>query len=229
MFLYAPISNSGNSNLKHVPLFKCDSKYNFTCNDGSCVKMVERCDNVPNCEDMSDEYDCQILMLDTHTYRKQYPPIADMDHHVDVKVGAYIINIGNFDDLAMTYSVKFVLKLKWYDHHLTYAYLKDDYHENMLGYEMKHAIWLPPLSLNNTEGNIWVSVDEPSSKVYILKEAKPVVAPATKLDEVHYYSGHENELYFTDEYEPKFSCSFDLACFPFDTQVCGMEVGILKL
>ena len=187
--------------------------------------MEERCNNVPNCEDSTDEYDCEIMLLDSHTYRKQFPPIADMDHHVEVAVSAYIMKISNFNDLAMTYTIKFVLRLNWFDHHLTYANLKDNLHDNMVGYEKKHSIWIPPITLNNSEGNVWISVDEPSSKVYIEKKGKPVIGPTSDIHETYYYSGQENKVVFIAEYEHTFHCSFDLQCFPFDTQVCGMEVG----
>ena len=68
------------------------------------------------------------MLLDEHLYRKQFAPIADAHHHVEVKVAALITSIGNFDDLTMSYSIKFVLILKWFDHHLTFANLKPNYH-----------------------------------------------------------------------------------------------------
>jgi hypothetical protein len=164
-----------------------------------------------------------MLVLDEHVYRKQFPPIADAHQHVDITFSALIINIGNFDDLSMTYTVKFVMILKWFDHHLTFANLKPNYHDNLIG-DKKHSIWIPPLCMNNSDGNIWVSVDEPSAKVYVERKGKHVVGPLSELQETHYYSGHENNLVFEAEYDNKFHCSYDLHCFPFDTQVCGMEV-----
>ena len=32
----------------------------FTCNDGQCVKMEERCNQIPDCRDESDERQCQL-------------------------------------------------------------------------------------------------------------------------------------------------------------------------
>ena len=165
------------------------------------------------------------MLLDEHLYRKQFAPIANAHHHVEVKVAALITSIGNFDDLTMSYSIKFVLILKWFDHHLTFANLKPNYHDNMVGYEKKHAIWIPPVCMNNSEGNVWVSVDEPSSKVYIERQGTHTVGPLSEIHETHYYSGDENNLIFEAEYENNFHCNYNLHCFPFDTQVCGMEVS----
>ena len=47
---------------------------NFTCNDGQCVKMDERCNQVANCRDKSDERGCQVLLVE-EGYNKQVPPI----------------------------------------------------------------------------------------------------------------------------------------------------------
>ena len=47
----------------------------FTCDDGQCVKMEERCNQIPNCEDESDERDCKILVL-KKGYNKRVPPVG---------------------------------------------------------------------------------------------------------------------------------------------------------
>ena len=44
----------------------CSNKQ-FTCDDGQCVKMEERCDQLPNCDDQSDEQNCKVLLLQ-HLY-----------------------------------------------------------------------------------------------------------------------------------------------------------------
>ena len=46
-----------------LKLTGCDQQGEFTCNDGQCVRMEERCDQLPNCRDESDEDNCQLLIL----------------------------------------------------------------------------------------------------------------------------------------------------------------------
>ena len=36
----------------------------FTCDDGQCVSIANRCDQIINCRDKSDETDCKLLVLD---------------------------------------------------------------------------------------------------------------------------------------------------------------------
>ena len=47
----------------------------FTCDDGQCVKMEERCDQLPDCEDKSDELNCKILALEKG-YNQRVPPVG---------------------------------------------------------------------------------------------------------------------------------------------------------
>ena len=46
----------------------------FTCDDGQCVKMERRCDQVtgkePNCRDKSDENGCQLIVLENNYNNK---------------------------------------------------------------------------------------------------------------------------------------------------------------
>ena len=54
----------------------CSTCFNdeFTCDDGTCINMTKRCDNIQNCpKDRSDEEDCKVLTMPT-SYRKAYAP-----------------------------------------------------------------------------------------------------------------------------------------------------------
>ena len=38
--------------------------YDFTCDNGQCIRMEQRCDQLPKCEDKSDEQNCRLLVLE---------------------------------------------------------------------------------------------------------------------------------------------------------------------
>ena len=45
----------------------------FTCDDGQCIKMGDRCDQILDCRDDSDEENCQILTI-KKGYNHVIPP-----------------------------------------------------------------------------------------------------------------------------------------------------------
>ena len=44
-----------------MTLTDCTREY-FTCSDGSCVTMEERCDGKPDCQNGSDEEECDVII-----------------------------------------------------------------------------------------------------------------------------------------------------------------------
>ena len=45
----------------------------FTCDDGQCISITNRCDQIINCRDKTDEKECRLLVLDKG-YNKDISP-----------------------------------------------------------------------------------------------------------------------------------------------------------
>ena len=45
-----------------------------------------------------------------------------------------------------------------------------------------------------------------------------------ELHETAHYSGADNPIIYTREFDLEFKCFFDLIYFPFDTQICNIEL-----
>ena len=48
---------------RHLKLTGCDQEGEFTCDDGQCVRMEQRCNQVINCRDESNETGCKLMKL----------------------------------------------------------------------------------------------------------------------------------------------------------------------
>ena len=69
--------NEGKPYTTMLKLTGCNPEGEFTCNDGQCIKMEERCDQVPDCKDKSDERECQLIKPE-YGYNKYIPPIGNL-------------------------------------------------------------------------------------------------------------------------------------------------------
>ena len=106
------------------PCFQCLSN-EFGCSNGLCIPMRNRCDEIENCLDKSDETFCEIFTLDSDRYRNEYPPILTNGSGLPVNIDVTIYSIGSFEEIGMTYRVNFLIKIKWYDERITFVNLKD--------------------------------------------------------------------------------------------------------
>ena len=73
---------------------------------------------------MSDEANCELVIIDFRRYRKEYPPIKSLTHRAPVHVSLDILELSQFQELKMTFRAKFNLKLRWFDSRLMFANLK---------------------------------------------------------------------------------------------------------
>ena len=80
----------------------------FSCEDGQCIPIVQRCDDVMHCRDGSDEKSCNIIKI-SNSYDSSYvPPLLDeevvpaaLGYHIDMyNLGRITTDEGNFDAQA---------------------------------------------------------------------------------------------------------------------------------
>ena len=82
--------NAGEEHVTELKMSGCQDA-DFTCNDGQCVSMDERCNQLPACRDLSDEKNCHILVLE-EGYNKRVPPFTT-DKPVNVSISIDLLRI----------------------------------------------------------------------------------------------------------------------------------------
>ena len=97
----------------HFHFIKCNGSQ-FTCNDGLCVGLMDRCDEKFDCFDKSDEKNCQKTVIDENVYHKKSLPYIEGEM-VNVSVSIYLLSVNQIK-LPTTFNVKFRLVLFWKDY-----------------------------------------------------------------------------------------------------------------
>ena len=190
--------------------------------------MERRCDEYSDCRDdhHSDETGCEVLIIDNDSYRKEYPPVATRGKKLHVSVNIRVMDLSEIAEVRMSYRVKFKISLGWFDPRLKFTNLKSHFTQNVIGVNKRNSVWMPPLIFNNSAKNQIVSSDPNTpQRWFIDRRGEARVAPPSVLDETYFYAGSENMLIFEAEYDLIFFCKFRLECYPFDTQICTLEVS----
>ena len=186
------------------------------------MDLKQRCNNLFECSDGSDEDNCDPLWIDKDSYRHTFPP-ASGKKKTEIIVSAEINGITDIDQMSMTFRGDIKLRLQWRDSRLKFKDLGSD--ETFLNEHHRDQIWLPPLIFSNTVGNMPILSDEPIV-VKILKQGEYVHKKIMDLHEGTLFHGNENDLQLNGQYETIFKCLFKLKRFPFDTQNCTINLKI---
>ena len=69
----------------------------FTCGDGLCIEIDERCDGVTDCKDMTDEIECKVIQMDSGYSKLLTPPPGEGHEKVPVTIDVTINSFSSFD------------------------------------------------------------------------------------------------------------------------------------
>lgn len=165
----------------NITLSVCgDGKY--TCADGTCINLENRCDLRLDCPDFSDEAHCSVVDIPKDYHITIPPPPTTEGKPLPIY---FTINIISFPSIAtedLTFMTSFELKLRWYDTRLNYLNLKDDRTLNVLSKESSQNIWTPQLFFSNAFGNVFTNLDQ-SARIECIQEAESVPGGPSLPDE----------------------------------------------
>ena len=126
----------------------------FTCDDGQCVKMEERCNQVPDCKDESDEKGCQVIVL-KDGYNKKVPPIGRAKTGraipADVSISITLMKVVEIEEVDHSIHLQFQISFVWRENRVLYNNLKTDTPMNALTMDDIKRIWLPLIVYDNTD------------------------------------------------------------------------------
>ena len=209
-----------------VKLTSC-GEGSFTCSDGECVSMNERCNQISNCKDKSDEEHCKMLIMEDNYNKKISPFGFDAATEdiipVNVQMSMAVMDILDINEVDLNFVLKFRLLMEWYDHRLVYHNLKLERSENLLTREEIEKLWIPFVVFSNTYYNDATTGDD-NTELTITREGEFVRSTPEVVEEINIFTGQENRLTFQQVFAKTFKCQYELQLYPFDTQVRLKEV-----
>ncbi|XP_069972834.1 uncharacterized protein [Penaeus vannamei] len=197
------------------------SRGNFTCDDGSCLPMEMRCDSQADCPDESDENHCELMTI-PESYRRHIPPRSSQnDAAYPVSLHVSVLALEIITD-KMEIVMDFEVTLQWLDRRLVFSDLNEDSVINALRLDHLNRLWIPEVSFANAKGNAHTLIDGETDGS-ILRWGEPRSGDSTYSREVYFFTGAENPIQLKRKYSATYSCSLNLALYPFDTQVCSFD------
>ena len=197
----------------------------FTCDDGQCVNMRQRCDQSSHCRDKSDEKNCNILHLE-ESYNMNIPPTKLQSEGANVTVSIDILKLVDIKEEDYSIETQFQITLTWNENRAVYHNLKHEKTLNALTRKDIMRLWLPEVIYENTDQKDTTRLGEPwewATQVVIDRKGNFTLSGFDIVDETQVFKGSENNLIMSQTYTREFQCSYDFVRYPFDTQVMPLN------
>ena len=203
----------------------------FCCTDGFCIDWSLRCDNIPNCRDESDEYNCSVLII-PNDYDETKQPLLKNSLMVfesyttelknDINVRITILEIFNFDEEKSTITLKYKLLREWSDNRLYFRDLSLDDTQN--GIDIKN-IWYPRFE---KPSNMKMLINTEYHGIFVRRKNNfTKFNSKEELLKSKIFEGGTNSIVMSETQHVELFCIFDqLAMYPFDEEVCEMRIKL---
>ncbi|XP_071524207.1 uncharacterized protein [Panulirus ornatus] len=195
----------------------------FTCANGDCIPKERRCNAKDDCSDLSDEEDCQVIIL-PKGYRRERPPDNETEGlAIYLSSTVEVLRFMEISDIRRVINVEFTLEIRWNDPRPKYHNLGDTLEWNKFSAEDRERVWKAKINFPNVYDGI---IKLMSEDLYLDKidGALPPDYNNVRMDTV--YDGKSAMIVQKLHYSGIFACSFDVFYYPFDTQMCFLQLQL---
>ena len=185
-----------------------------------CILVIK----VAHCstlKDFTDELGCSVVEIDTSYNRFLSPPHSGS--RLSVNVSLTIHSISGFDPILSIYENQFTVVLKWYDSRLLYNNLRLPPKINAMKPNEYEQIWFPYFIFRNTKSKVKSLVDE-NAVLKVVRNGSGSLSGLDKIENKYVFHGDENYIEYERFYAQDFECEYFLHWYPFDRQICYLEI-----
>lgn len=154
----------------------------YTCNDGSCIKLEKRCDLRVDCPDDSDEIDCSLLDIPPGYSMSIPPPPLLIGDPLRINVSVQLTSFPVIKTQELTFEANMKLLLNWQDIRLSFLNLKVERSLNLLSNDDVMRVWTPSVFFTNANGNLFTNLDK-GSRVELIQRGEPVAGGPEEANE----------------------------------------------
>ena len=144
-----------------------------------------------------------------------------------VNVSLNLDNIITIDENVRYFKTKMTLVRSWINSQLTYLNLKKKYINNLISAEDRARMWYPRTVFKSTEydGSPDVKIEDRDMMVIIPHPGFTFErSDRTHFVNSRFFKGDENIISYERRITVNWMCHFDMRWYPFDTQICIMEI-----
>ena len=131
--------------------------------------------------------------------------------------------VQDIQEVAQYLELKFKITMSWRDARVSYYNIKQQQDMNSLTMDEQQALWTPTIVFWNTKEQLRTVNDE-NTFASVKREGNGTMIEKEINEDIEVYGGVENDITISRVYSIKFYCEYQMAWYPFDQQVCHVEM-----
>ena len=155
------------------------------------------------------------------SYNKFLSPLSQ--EKLPVTISVKLHSISRLDPILSSYRTEFTVILSWVDSRLVYNNLRAESSMNYIRPEETQQIWFPDFYFDNTREKVKSSIDGKSA-LSVVRKGSGMLTSLQDTENKLTFSGEENFIQYERFYSEEFHCDFYLHWYPFDQQLCFIDI-----